>query len=151
MEQHPVRYLFAAILLVAVTVAIHAAGTLLLIRFLLKRQLTKEFRYIRSTLAMAFIVVALLIIHLAEVFVWAIYYENKGCVSDLMTGLYFSLTTYSTLGYGDVVLRSSWRILAGIESLVGLLMIGWSTALLIRAVAWMNARLLHHWGLKLPE
>jgi hypothetical protein len=151
LEQHPVRYVVGAILLIATTVAIHGAGTLLLVRLLLKRQVSAKFGYVRSTLATCLIVVALLVIHLAEVFIWAVYYESKGCVPDLMTGIYFSLTTYSTLGYGDVVLRSSWRILAGIESLVGLLMIGWSTALLIRAVGWINARLLQQWGVKLPE
>jgi hypothetical protein len=151
LEAHPVRFVFAAILLVGATVAIHAAGTFLLLRFLLTRRMIKEFKYLRSTLAMAFIVIALLIIHLAEVFVWAIYYEAKGCVPDFATGVYFSMTTYSTLGYGDVVLQNSWRILAGVESLVGLLMIGWSTALLIRAVGWVNTRLLNHWGLKVPD
>jgi hypothetical protein len=148
MEEHPVRLVFAAILLVAVTVAIHATGMLVLLRLLVKRRATGEFHYFRGILAMAFIVIALLSIHVTELLVWAIYYNAKGYLPDFVTSVYFSMTTYSTLGYGDIVLKGSARLLSGVESLAGLLMIGWSTALLLRAVGWVNARLMNHWGLK---
>ena len=43
--------------------------------------------------------------------------------------VYFSLVTFTTLGYGDITLDAPWRILTGIEALNGVLLLGWSTAL----------------------
>ena len=43
--------------------------------------------------------------------------------------MYFSFTTFTTLGYGDVTLEGPWRLLTGIESLNGVILIGGSTAL----------------------
>ena len=44
------------------------------------------------------------------------------------------MTTYTTVGYGDVVLPTQWHLLAGLEGLTGILMAGWSTAFLIAVV-----------------
>ena len=44
---------------------------------------------------------------------------------------YFSLVTFTTVGYGDVVVEKGWRIMAGIEALNGILLLGWSTAVLL--------------------
>ena len=153
MEQHVIRNLFAILLLVAATVAIHGGGTLIMLRIMAERRLTfeKHFGYVRSTLVLAFTVIALLLLHLAEVFVWAAYFVAKGCLPDLMTSIYFSLVTYSTVGYGDVVLHSEWRLLAGVEALTGVLMISWSTALLLGVVGWVNTRMLNRWGLKISD
>jgi hypothetical protein len=41
--------------------------------------------------------------------------------------LYFSSVTYTTVGYGDVVLPKGWRLAGGVEALTGILMCGWST------------------------
>lgn len=49
---------------------------------------------------------------------------------SLLTCLYFSLTTYTSLGYGDVVPTGDLRLMAGSEALVGLLLIGWTAAYL---------------------
>ena len=48
--------------------------------------------------------------------------------------MYFSITSYTTVGYGDVVLPASWRLLGPIEGAVGILMFGWSTAILVMAL-----------------
>ncbi len=47
---------------------------------------------------------------------------------------YFSFVTFTTLGYGDITLAGAWRILSGIEALNGVLLLGWSTALLFAVV-----------------
>jgi voltage-gated potassium channel Kch len=46
---------------------------------------------------------------------------------DAQTAFYFSIVTYTTTGYGDLVLPEPWRVLGGIEALTGILMCGWST------------------------
>jgi hypothetical protein len=42
--------------------------------------------------------------------------------------LYFSAETYTSLGYGDVVPTGDLRLVAGVEALNGLLLIGWSAS-----------------------
>jgi hypothetical protein len=49
-------------------------------------------------------------------------------VPTLDMSLYFSAETYSSLGYGDVVPHGPLRMLAGVEALNGLLLIGWSAS-----------------------
>jgi hypothetical protein len=46
---------------------------------------------------------------------------------DLPSALYFSAVTYTTTGYGDLVLNEGWRLLGAVEALTGILMCGWST------------------------
>jgi len=53
---------------------------------------------------------------------------------------YFSLTTYATLGYGDVLLDREWRLTGGVEAITGMLMMGWSIAIMIRLVSWVYPR-----------
>ena len=64
----------------------------------------------------------------------------------LETAVYFSLVTYTTIGFGDVVLGPGWRVLAGIEGLTGIILIGWSTAFVFAVVNRMyeHWRLVHH-------
>jgi len=45
----------------------------------------------------------------------------------MQTALYFSAVTYTTTGYGDLVLPREWRLVGGVEALTGILMCGWST------------------------
>jgi hypothetical protein len=81
-------------------------------------------------------VVALLLLHALEVAVWAQYYVFMHGFSDAGTAYYYSLSSYTTVGYGDVVLARPWRFLGAWEAMLGVLMFGWSTAVL--------AALLHH-------
>jgi hypothetical protein len=66
--------------------------------------------------------------------VWALFFVAVGGLPDLETALYFSLTSYATLGYGDVVLPEPWRLLGPIEATVGTLMLGWSTGILVAVI-----------------
>jgi hypothetical protein len=52
---------------------------------------------------------------------------------DLSSALYFSAVTYTTTGYGDVVLPEGWRLVGGVEALTGILMCGLSTGLFFAA------------------
>jgi len=64
---------------------------------------------------------------------------------DFPTAAYFSLVTYATVGYGDVVLGQEWRLLGGVEGLAGILMTSWSTAILISDVQWVYKALNARW------
>jgi hypothetical protein len=68
-----------------------------------------------------------------EVWLWALLYLFHPLFStlpDLETAFYFSMVTFTTLGYGDVVLTGQWRILASIQAANGVIIFGWTTALI---------------------
>ncbi len=72
---------------------------------------------------------------LFEALIWAFTYLAVGAISGLEKALYFSTVTYTTLGYGDVVLDPSWRILASFEAANGIIMFGWTTALIVAFIS----------------
>jgi voltage-gated potassium channel Kch len=76
----------------------------------------------------------LLILHLVESAVWAAAFAAANVLPDFETSLYYSLKSYTTVGYGDVLPPTSWRLLGPIEAAVGVLMLGWSTSIIVAAV-----------------
>ena len=92
---------------------------------------------IAPRLRVAIAVIVALVAHLLEVLVFAIGWfillrtgvgSLSGGVTDPEGLLYFSLITYTSLGYGDIVPLGPVRLLAGIESLVGLVLIAWTAS-----------------------
>lgn len=65
-----------------------------------------------------------------EIGLWAALYLGLGAISGLERALYFSTVTFTTLGYGDITLDESWHLLASFEAANGILLFGWSTALI---------------------
>jgi len=78
-----------------------------------------------------------------EILLWAWVYHHVGAIQSLETSLYFSGITFTTVGYGDVTLAKCWQLLSVGEAVNGVLMAGWSTALLILLVQRMMAYHLH--------
>jgi hypothetical protein len=125
--------------LVAITVVIHALGTTYLVRSLAVRFLDERghwrSRYVLRALTATAIVLVLL--HALEIALWAGVYTAlvpAGELADLETAVYFSFVTFTTLGYGDITLSEGWRLLSGIQALNGILLVGWSTALMFAVV-----------------
>jgi Ion channel len=79
----------------------------------------------------------IILLHLLEISVWALFYIWKNAVPDVAASFYFSAVTYTTTGYGDVVLPQSWRLVGGVEALTGILMCGWSTGFFFAIVSRM--------------
>jgi hypothetical protein len=63
-----------------------------------------------------------------------LFYLWWGCLPDAEAAVYFSGVTYTTVGYGDLVLAKPWRVLAPIECLTGVLMCGLSTGVFFAGV-----------------
>jgi hypothetical protein len=126
--------LFGGFVVIGVTVLIHTSG--LIATTHLMSHVVARFRLHgrRSRmLAMITIVMALFTIITAEVWLWAGVYVWLGAFTDIETALYFSVVTFSTLGYGDVVPDAEWRLMAAMEAINGFLLVGWSTAYLVAA------------------
>ena len=75
------------------------------------------------------------LLHLIEILVWALFYVWRGAMPDFTTSAYFSAVTYTTTGYGDLVLPPEWRLVGGVEALTGILMCGLSTGLFFAVFA----------------
>lgn len=121
--------LVAAFFLLAACVVIHAAGLALLLRWAYTRQPSVGVHPWRLTMFIVHIAWWLTVLHLIQIVLWALYYRMRGCLPDFETALYFSGVSYTTLGYGDVVLPREWRMLGPTEGLTGILMCGLSTAI----------------------
>ncbi len=132
-------------LLVVVTVAMHAAGFAILLRTMIPSRALDQSGFRPVTLLVIGLTCWLILIHLAEIAVWGLFYLWQGCLPDAESAFYFSAVTYTTLGYGDVVLPTPWRMLAPLQAMTSLLMCGLSTGLFFALVTrwhsnWMQRR-----------
>jgi hypothetical protein len=128
------QHLLIAAALVAVTVAVHAAGFGLVLSVLVKRHDASPTTFWPITWLLVRLAWLLILIHVVEISVWALFYRWQQCLPDAESAFYFSGVTYTTLGYGDVVLPREWRILAPVEGLTGILMCGLSAGLFFAIV-----------------
>jgi hypothetical protein len=125
--------LLAGFSLMAVCVTIHAAGITGALRRI-RRIWPPPTRFLASTRLFIFMAAWVVLLHLAEITVWGLSYAWNGAMPDLPSALYFSAVTYTTTGYGDLVLPQGWRLHGGIEALTGILMCSWSTAFFFAVV-----------------
>jgi hypothetical protein len=121
--------ILVAISLVVVTAVMHAAGFSALLRAMMRAHALEKSGFWIVTRFLIALTCGLILIHLAEIAVWGMFYFWWGCLPDLESALYFSGVTYTSAGYGDVVLPAPWRMLAPIETLTGVLMCGLSSGL----------------------
>lgn len=126
-----------AMLLTSITAILHGICTAVLMRSLYKlshRHAGRPFHRTDHLLLLVRLVVGLLLAHCLEALAWAVYYVRSGGLADMEQALYFSLTSYTTIGYGDVLLPANARLVGAVEGLAGTFMCGWSVALLVTVV-----------------
>lgn len=124
-----VSKLLVAWCLMALCVVIHSAGLILVLRFLKRQVLSIERHVWIATWTLVSIAGWTVLLHLLQIAVWAIYYNAMEAMPDLTSAFYFSAVTYTTTGYGDLVLPEEWRLIGGVEALTGILMCGLSTGM----------------------
>ena len=125
--------LLVACCLMALCVVIHAGGLTLAIRTLRRRPVS-PLRFWPGTRLFVVVAVWIVLLHLTEIAVWACAYAWTAAMPDLQSAAYFSMVTYTTTGYGDLVLPEAWRFHGGVEALTGILMCGWSTGFFVAFV-----------------
>ena len=122
-----------AIALVVGTVFIHAACTVFVLAWL--HSVGAHHRALRSPLTRTSVMVALVLLLsaaiLLESLLWAGLYVLVDALPTMSEALYFSLVTFTTLGYGDITLHEPWRMLAAFQAATGILMFGWTTAIIV--------------------
>ena len=136
--------LFLASFTVTITVILHFGGLIGLLSMLrYQAQDIKAHKTLPGQFALVIVVVLLIfVIHAAEIWVYALMFLAIGAISNFGEALYFSTVTFSSLGYGDVVLSKDWRLFGAIEAANGLILFGWSTAFLISLTR--QLRILEH-------
>jgi hypothetical protein len=128
-EPHgPLVKLAIAGFLLAFCVALHAAGLVGISRWLTPRGDRTHVPFLRDLWGVIRIAWVLLALHLLAILIWAAAYVALGSLPDMSTAFYFSAITYTTVGYGDVVLTGEWRTLSGAEALIGIFLMGLTTA-----------------------
>jgi SNF family Na+-dependent transporter len=125
--------LLFALLLMAVCVVIHATGVSGALRWLADSRVDRRFWPWTGLLVR--IASFTILLHLAEIAVWALAYTWSGALPDFSISAYFSAVTYTTTGYGDVVLPEEWRLVGAVEAITGILMCGWSTGFFFAVVS----------------
>ncbi|MFS8039265.1 ion channel [Xanthobacter sp. AM11] len=85
----------------------------------------------REAVILSSTVLSLSLAHLFEICIWAAAYVALGAISDPHDALYYSISTYTTLGADDVSIARTFRAVAAFESLIGPMMVAWSTAFLV--------------------
>ncbi len=117
----------SACVLAFLTMAVHATGIAVLLRGFLRARLLQPKGVWPVSRLLLRMIWWLILLHLAEISIWGFFYLWRGCMPNAETAFYFSGVTYTTLGYGDLVLARPWRLLAPVEGLMGVLMCGLST------------------------
>ena len=126
--------------LMALCVCIHAAGITAALRSL-RTLRHRTFGFWSGAFLFVTLAAWIVWLHLLEIAAWGLFLAWQGVLPDVSTAFYFSTATYTTTGYGDVVLPEGWRLLASVESLTGILMCGWSTAFFFAVISQLtNAR-----------
>lgn len=122
--------------LAVVTVVLHMAGLYVLRHWIQRLLQTESFRHhvMRETLVVSTLVVGMCIVHISEILAWAGGYVAVSAFGDFSDAFYFSLTTYTTVGADGLSIGRNYRVVAGFESLLGPMMLAWSTATLVQYV-----------------
>jgi voltage-gated potassium channel len=125
-----------ALILIGICLVIHTGGIvgLGLVLISRRRSLEKRFGTVYPPLVLIGVFATLMLLHVAENCIWAAFYTWRGLFENYETSLYFSLSTYTTIGYGDVLLPERWRLLGALEGISGVLLCGLSTAFLFAVV-----------------
>jgi hypothetical protein len=122
--------------LMAVCVVIHATGVTAAVDRLRRQDIVAP-RFWPWTWRFIRLAGWIVLLHLIEITVWGLYYRWTRALPELQSALYFSAVTYTTTGYGDVVLPQEWRLVGAVEALTGILMCGWSTGFFFVVVSRM--------------
>jgi hypothetical protein len=125
-------------------VGIHGFGLFSLNRAMRAEAMVERLEHVtplslRGALFTFGIVLTLIAIHGFEIWAYALLYLAIGALSGIETALYYSTISYTTVGYSDVHIQQAWRLLGAFESIVGMILIGWSTAFFFRMLGRIDA------------
>lgn len=124
------------VLISVLTIALHALATVVVVRLgrVASRSIAPRQRLATLIIVMAAAGTLLMVAHLLEVAVWAVLYALVGVTSE-HDAYYFAFVNFTTLGYGDLLPVFRWRVLGPMTAANGMLLFGWSTAVLFAVLS----------------
>jgi hypothetical protein len=128
-----------------VTIVIHALALRIVIQFVRHQRLLGRagVHFWMNVSIVAGATLLAFAAHLAEIALWALVFVLCGEFPDFAAALYHSAENYTTLGYGDVVMSPSWRLLGPLEAADGMLMFGVSTGIIFAVISHLIEARLH--------
>lgn len=120
---------------VVLMVTIHSAGLVAVTRWLKlheERSVPNEWG-LRAAAVLGTYGVLLFALHCIEIFIFAAFYRWTGSLGTMEEALYYSASSYATLGV-TAEFTEEWRLVGALEALIGFLLIGWSTAAMVRTL-----------------
>ena|SRR5882762_9885519 len=125
----------AGLFIASINIVIHAWLTVATIRVV---RGASEKRRVHPWLHLVGVMIAtvllLMVAHTLEVFVWSTAYAVLDVASEDTDLVYFAFVNYTTLGYGDITPVARWRLLGPITAMNGVLLFGWSTAVIFEVL-----------------
>lgn len=124
-------------LLVIICTMIHGVGLAGISHLLnLKAERLEEHDFdVRAVMLTCAMALSLFLLHMVEIAVFAGFYLAVGALGSFQEALHFSASTYATLGRTAEYFPADWALMGAIEALIGFLLIGWSTAFIVRNVS----------------
>ena len=127
-------------LLVLLCVLVHGFGLFRLNRALHTETSVEQLKRtdplsLRGTLFTLGIVLMLVVLHGIEIWLFAVTYRIIGAQPGLEQALYVSTISYTTVGFSDALIGTDWRLLTAFESIIGVILLGWSTAFFFRVLS----------------
>jgi len=127
--------IFIGLVVIGITIVIHGFGTKFWINNLMNNYANKPLiGFDRKTVRLlVYTALFLLSLNFLEAIIWGFTYYILPGITEFETlekAIYFSLVTFTTLGYGEITISSSSRILSGFEAMNGVLLLGWTTAMM---------------------
>lgn len=127
--------LLVGLVVSAINIALHSLFTVVVIGLLRNVALSAAGRFeLQLSAVMVTTALILMVAHTLEIVVWSSAYFAIGAAPTGSNLLYFAFVNYTTLGYGDVVPVKQWLLIGPMAAMNGILMFGWSTAVLFEVL-----------------
>lgn len=125
--------------MISLTVIIHAIALDRIVIFLEKigPRTFNLFHHFWKIPLMVITVLSVFLTHIVQIWIWAIlfYYLTPDILPDMESAIYFSTSSFTTVGFGDVFLDKDWRLLSSFEAANGFILFGWSTAFIFEIIS----------------
>ena len=123
------------VFIIGITILIHSYGTIFWVKLLSNKYKNKQKPSLnrKTVWLLIYTAIFLLSLNFIEAIIWGFAYYILPGITEFDTlekAIYFSLVTFTTLGYGEITISSTNRILAGLEAMNGVLLLGWTTAIM---------------------
>ena len=131
--------LFIGLGMIALCVVIHGLGLFTIQRIITRESMKKRVSSLKplsftGSLFTLLAVFAIIVVHFMEIWLFAFLYDYLGALHSFSEALYFSTISYSTAGYSDTLIHEQWRMVAALEGVMGVILLGWSTAFFVRVL-----------------